>query len=34
MNTLTNFSLIICLWIAVDTATVIIQWASENMKQW
>ena len=33
MNVLTNFSLIICLWIAVDTATVIIQWASENMKQ-
>ena len=34
MNTLTNFSLIICLWIAVDTATVIIQGASEYMKQW
>jgi len=34
MNVLTNFSLIICLWIAVDTATVIIQGASENMKQW
>ena len=34
MNVLTNFSLIICLWIAVDTATVIIQGASENIKQW
>ena len=33
MNTLTNFSLIICLGIAVDTATVIIQWASENLKK-
>ena len=33
MNVLTNFSLIICLWIAVDSATVIIQWASENMKK-
>lgn len=33
MNTLTNFSLIICLGIAVDTATVIIQGASENLKK-
>lgn len=32
MNFLTNFSLIICLGIAVDTATVIIQGASENIK--
>ena len=32
MNTLTNFSLIICLGIAVDTATVIIQGASEYIK--
>lgn len=34
MNFLTNFSLIICLGIAVDTATVIIQGASENIKLW
>ncbi len=32
MNTLTNFSLIICLGIAVDTATVIIQGASEYIR--
>ncbi|MDO4713314.1 MAG: efflux RND transporter permease subunit [bacterium] len=32
MNFLTNFSLIICLGIAVDTATVIIQGANENIK--
>lgn len=34
LNFLTNFSLIICLGIAIDTATVIIQWASENIKLW
>ena len=33
MNTLTNFSLIICLGIAVDTATVVIQGASEYIKE-
>ncbi len=33
MNMLTNFSLIICLGIAVDSATVIIQGSSENMKK-
>lgn len=32
LNFLTNFSLIICLGIAIDTATVIIQGASENIK--
>lgn len=32
MNTLTNFSLILCLGIAVDMATVIIQGASEYIK--
>lgn len=34
LNFLTNFSLIICLGIAIDTATVIIQGASENIKLW
>jgi len=33
MNMLTNFSLIICLGVAVDSATVIIQGSSENMKK-
>ena len=32
MNFLTNFSLIICLGIAVDTATVVVQGASEFIK--
>lgn len=32
LNFLTNFSFIICLGIAIDTTTVIIQWAYEKMK--
>lgn len=34
MNFLTNFSLVLTLWIAIDTVIVIIEWASEKMKLW
>lgn len=34
MNFLTNFSLIITLWIAIDTLIVVIEGASEKMKLW
>ncbi len=34
MNFLTNFSLIICFWIAVDTTLVIIEWAHEKQRLW
>lgn len=32
MNFLTNFSLILTLWIAIDTIIVIVEWASEKLK--
>jgi len=32
MNFLTNFSLVLTLWIAIDTVIVIIEWASEKMR--
>ena len=32
LNFLTNFSLVLTLWIAIDTVIVIIEWASEKMK--
>ncbi len=32
MNFLTNFSLVLTLWIAIDTVIVIIEWASDKMK--
>lgn len=32
MNFLTNFSLVLTLWIAIDTVIVIIEWASEKLK--
>ena len=32
LNFLTNFSLVLTLWIAIDTVIVIIEWASENIK--
>ncbi len=32
MNFLTNFSLVLTLWIAIDTVIVIVEWASERMK--
>lgn len=34
LNFLTNFSLVLTLWIAIDTVIVIIEWASEKMSQW
>lgn len=34
LNFLTNFSLVLTLWIAIDTVIVIIEWASEKMKLW
>lgn len=34
LNFLTNFSLVLTLWIAIDTVIVIIEWASERMKLW
>ena len=34
LNFLTNFSLILTLWIAIDTILVIIEWAHERVKQW
>ncbi len=34
LNFLTNFSLILTLWIAIDTVIVIIEWASEKTKLW
>ena len=34
MNFLTNFSLVLTLWIAIDTVIVIIEWASEKMRLW
>lgn len=34
LNFLTNFSLVLTLWIAIDTVIVIIEWASEKMKMW
>jgi len=34
LNFLTNFSLVLSLWIAIDTVIVIIEWASEKMKLW
>ncbi len=34
MNFLTNFSLVLTLWIAIDTVIVIVEWASEKMKIW
>ena len=34
MNFLTNFSLVLTLWIAIDTVIVIVEWASEKLKIW
>lgn len=34
MNFLTNFSLVLTLWIAIDTIIVIVEWASEKLKLW
>ncbi len=34
LNFLTNFSLVLTLWIAIDTTIVIIEWASERQKLW
>lgn len=34
LNFLTNFSLVLTLWIAIDTVIVIIEWASEKMNLW
>ena len=34
LNFLTNFSLVLTLWIAIDTIIVIIEWASERQKLW
>lgn len=34
LNFLTNFSLLLTLWIALDTIIVIVEWASEKMKMW
>lgn len=34
LNFLTNFSLIICFGIAIDTTIVIIEWAHEKMRMW
>ncbi len=34
LNFLTNFSLILTLWIAIDTIIVVIEWASHKMKLW
>ncbi len=34
LNFLTNFSLIVSFWIAIDTTLVIIEWAHEKMKIW
>jgi multidrug efflux pump subunit AcrB len=34
MNFLTNFSLVLTLWIAIDTVIVIVEGASEKMKLW
>lgn len=34
LNFLTNFSLVLTLWIAIDTVIVIIEWASEKLKLW
>ena len=34
LNFLTNFSLIVCFGIAIDSTIVVIQWAHEKMRQW
>lgn len=34
LNFLTNFSLLLTLWIALDTIIVIVEWSSEKMKIW
>lgn len=34
LNFLTNFSLILTLWVAIDTIIVIIEWAHEKMRMW
>lgn len=34
LNFLTNFSLIICFGIAIDTTIVVIEWAHERMRMW
>lgn len=34
LNFLTNFSLILTLWIAIDTIIVVIEWASHNTHMW
>ena len=34
MNFLTNFSLVLTLWIAIDTTIVIVEWAHEKMRLW
>lgn len=34
LNFLTNFSLVLTLWIAIDTIIVIIEWASERQRLW
>lgn len=34
LNFLTNFSLVLTLWIAIDTIIVIIEWSSERLKLW
>lgn len=34
LNFLTNFSLIVTFWIAIDTTIVIVEWAHEKLRQW
>ena len=34
LNFLTNFSLIVTFWIAIDTTIVVIEWAHEKMRMW
>ena len=34
LNFLTNFSLLLTLWIALDTIIVIVEWSSEKLKVW
>lgn len=34
LNFLTNFSLVLTLWVAIDTIIVVIEWASERQKLW
>jgi len=34
LNFLTNFSLVLTLWVAIDTIIVVIEWAAERQKLW